>query len=325
MKKSLLLLMPEHFIRHVYPVLSEILTDVEITSIQLNEKQEAVSEAIAHADFLIWTGTEITREMLEEASHLQLIQKWGAGIDGIDLIAARQRAIPVANVPGGNAVAVAEHFFGLLLVLYKKLCMANASIHAGQWLQPELIDQGIGELHGKTLGLIGFGQIGRAVTTRALAFGMKVTYHKRFQLSPKEEQELQVSFAPLPVLVQQADVVGLTLPLTQNTKGLFSHEMLCQMKPSAVLINVSRGPIVNEAALYQGLMNGNLAGAGLDVFETEPLARYNPLLQMSSVIATPHIAGRTREAMRQISVECASNIQLILQGKQPRHLINPET
>lgn len=318
----LLLLMPEHFTRQVYPILTEHLSEIKVTPMSVVENQETILEALSHSDFLVWTGIEVTREMLTSSPNLKFIQKWGAGIDGIDLSAAMEMGILVANVPGGNAVAVAEHFFALLLAIYKRICIANESIHSGRWPQAELIDQGIGEIFGKTLGIVGFGRIGRSIAERALAFGIKVIYHKRRQLSVEEERELRVSFAPLSELVRQADIVVLTLPLTRETKGLFNHEILRQMKPSAVLINVARGPIVNESDLYHAIANGNLAGAGLDVFETEPPFRNSPLLRLSSVVTTPHIAGRSKEAIRQITLACAENIRLVLKGEEANNLVN---
>jgi phosphoglycerate dehydrogenase-like enzyme len=319
--KRLLLLMPEHFIAEAYPILSKLLTDMEIVPVSVNVSREAILEAIAQAHFLVWTGTEINREMLNCAKNMQLIQKWGTGIDGIDTAVAKQLGIPIANVPGGNAISVAEHFFTLLLALYKNLTVADASMHSAQWLQAELVNQGIWELYGKTLGIIGFGQIGRAIALRAQAFGMKVIYNKRIPLNALEEHQLQVSFSPLSELVQLADVVGLALPLTKETKGLFDYSMFKLMKSSAVLINVARGAILNEEGLYHAILNGNLAGAGLDVYITEPPSKHNFLLQLPNVVATPHIAGRTKEAFKRVTEECAANIRLVIEGKQAHHVL----
>lgn len=317
----LLLLMPEHFIRQVHPLMSSLLKGVDIIPVSVTEKRETILEEVALAHFLVWTGMEISQDMLTSATNLLFIQKWGSGTDGIDLTLTARLGIPVSNVPGANAVSAAEHFFGLMLALYKRLFTANAFIHSGRWPQAELMDYGIGELRGKILGLVGFGHIGRAIAERAIAFGMELIYNKRFRLNSEEEHKFGVSFVPLSTLVQQADIVGLALPLTPETKGLFNYEIFNQMKPSAILINVARGTILNEMDLYHAIVDGRLAGAGLDVFETEPPSIENPLFQLQSVIATPHIAGRSREAIVQISSECASNVLLMLEGKQPQHRV----
>ncbi len=317
----LLLWMPQHLAQVARPLLSEYLPMATITVLAPDDGQEIVGAAVHGADYLIFSGVEIGRELLDQASNLRLLQKWGAGIDGVDLSAARQAGIPVANVPGGNATAVAEHFFGLLLTLYKRLYQAIASMRQGRWDQAELLRQGVFELSGKTLGIIGFGHIGRAVAARARAFEMPVLYCKPHPLEAAEDQALGVSCRPLRDLVEQADVVCLAAPLTAETSGLFDANLFQRMKRTAVFINVSRGAVVHESDLYHALTHGTIAGAALDVFDAEPPAS-PALIRLPNCIATPHIAGRTHEAMRYITEQCARNILRVARGEPPHDRVD---
>ncbi len=313
--------MPEQFAREAYPILSELLPDIHIVSLTPGQRYKAISTALEQADFLIWTGVEISEQLIAQGPQLKLIQKWGAGVDGIDVSAAGRRGVWVANVQGGNAIAVAEHFFALLLALYKRLCLADSAMRAGQWVQAQLMEQGIWELNGKSLGIVGLGQIGCAIATRAIPFGMQVFYYKRKPLDSEKEREMQVSFLAVTDLVRQVDIVGLAVPLTNETKGMFGMDLLQMMKPSSVLINVSRGAVLKEADLYRALTEGNIAGAGLDVFEPEPPSHENSLLQLPNVVSSPHIAGRTKEAMQFITKQCAMNVLLVSRGETPHHVI----
>jgi phosphoglycerate dehydrogenase-like enzyme len=194
-------------------------------------------------------------------------------------------------------------------------------MRAGQWVQAQLMEQGIWELNGKSLGIVGLGQIGCAIATRAIPFGMQVFYYKRKPLDSEKEREMQVSFLAVTDLVRQVDIVGLAVPLTNETKGMFGMDLLQMMKPSSVLINVSRGAVLKEADLYRALTEGNIAGAGLDVFEPEPPSHENSLLQLPNVVSSPHIAGRTKEAMQFITKQCAMNVLLVSRGETPHHVI----
>jgi phosphoglycerate dehydrogenase-like enzyme len=316
----ILILMPKHFADIMRDVVANELPEFETVYLSDDASLDVVTEALQNSHFLICTGVQISSKLLDEAPMLKLIQKWGAGIDGIDLWAAKERNIYVANVSGGNSVAVAEHFFALLLSLYKKICVADTSMRDGRWLQAELVADRLEELAGKTLGIVGFGQIGRAIASRAVAFEMNVIYYKRNKLHPSEEDLLKVSFTNLPELARQADILALALPLTTATKHLINAEILQLMKSSAVLINVSRGAIINETHLYDSLLDGGIAGAGLDVFEVEPLEA-SPLLTLPNVVLTPHIAGRTKSAMLFISKQCVANIYRVSKGAEPYHLL----
>jgi phosphoglycerate dehydrogenase-like enzyme len=319
-----LLALPNYLIPEAYPLLTDLLPGFDIVSLAVDEDVRLLADTLRTSNFLICSELKISREMLVGARQLKLVQKWGSGVDGIDVSAARSLGIPVANVPGGNSIAVAEHFFALLLALYKKICPANASIQSGQWWQAELVNEGIKELQGETIGLVGLGHIGRAIASRAQAFGMKTIYYKRVRLSLEEEHQLQVSFTDLPSLACQADIVGLVLPLSDETRGLFNRKLLMEMKQSAVIINVSRGGILNEDDLNIALEAGRIAGAGLDVFSEEPSLPSFQLLSSPKVVATPHIAGRSKKAMRYITEQCAINVVRVLHDENPCNLVSHE-
>jgi len=315
--------MPESLARVALPLLSPLLPSLVITALAPDDRADAIAAALAGADYLICSGVVIGEDVPARAPNLRLIQKWGAGIDGIDLVAAEQASIAVANVPGGNATAVAEHVFALLLMLAKRLPLAIESMRQGIWEQATLLRQGLGEIGGKTLGLVGFGHIGRAIAERAAAFAMPVLYYKRTRLETEEEDVLGVAYRPLPQLLAQADVVCVAAALTTEMIGLFTTERFQGMKPSSFFINVSRGAVVNEMDLYHALIHGTIAGAALDVFESEPPTCL-PLLQLPNCIATPHIAGRTSEAMRFITEQCARNILRVAGGQTPEHTVHSE-
>jgi phosphoglycerate dehydrogenase-like enzyme len=321
MSKNILLLMPEHLAQEVAPVLSTLLPGFPISSVSSEEPTDIFSQKVSSADFIIWSIIPLTREVISLAPKLRLIQKWGSGIDGIDLLATTELGIPVANVPGSNAVAVAEQFFALLLGLYKRLFEANLALRSGEWSQARLIRHGLYELSGKTLGIIGLGNIGCAIVSRALAFEMRVNYFKRSPLTLEEEIKLGVSYLDLPTLVRTADVIGLALPLNAASKNLINEKMLEFLKPTSILINISRGPIVDEAALYKALLTKKIAGAGLDVFQIEPALPDNPLFKLENVLVSPHLAGRTKEAMLRITEGCAINIAKVFNGQQASNLI----
>jgi phosphoglycerate dehydrogenase-like enzyme len=319
---KLLILMPRHFLDEVHPLITERLPHLEIETVAVPDINAGVElNILRNANFILCTGVNITREMLAAPKNLQLVQKWGSGVDGIDLAAARELGVPVANIPGGNATSVAEHCFGLMLALYKRLCRANQSLREGEWCQEQLVREGLEELSGKMLGIVGLGNIGLAIARRAAAFEMELNYHNRHQSQKIDGGDLSIRYAELDQLFESSDVVVLAIPLNSETNHLCNKLMFEKMKRSAILINVSRGGIVNEADLFEALFTRQIAGAGLDVFEDEPPNLGNPLFQLPNVVVTPHVAGRTRQALIRITVSCANNIGLVAQGGVPRNIV----
>jgi phosphoglycerate dehydrogenase-like enzyme/DTW domain-containing protein YfiP len=253
------------------------------------------------------SATKITAEVIEHGLRLKVIGRAGAGLDNIDVVAAQNREIKVVNCPDANTLAVAEHTMALLLALARGLPRADLSLKKGQWEKSKFMGTG---LSGKTLGIIGFGRIGREVAARAQAFGMKVIVNQR-RPTPELNLEAGVESVDLMELLKASDFVTLHIPSKAETKNLIDAEQLAVMKPTAYLINTARGTVVAEAALLEALNNGQIAGAALDVFAEEP-AINNALAQHERVIATPHIAASTEDAQRAAAITVAEKIiQLI--------------
>ncbi len=252
---------------------------------------------------IVRSATKITAKVIEKAYNLRVIARAGAGLDNVDVTAARAQGIEVVNAPNANTQAVAEHTMGLILALARRLPEADSSLKKGQWKKASLMGTG---LYGRTLGIVGFGKIGRQVARRALAFGMNVIVNQR-RLTPELALEEGVKAVDLIDLLALSDFVTLHLPLKPETRGLMGQEQLALMKSEAYLINTARGAIIDEAALLEALDEGRLAGAALDVFAQEP-AIDNRLAQHPRVIATPHIAASTGDAQRAAAVTVAEKI-----------------
>ena len=279
-------------------------------------------EALAGADFALVATTPLPASVLAGADRLRLIQHQGVGYDKTDVSAAAARGIPVALCPAGTSVGVAEHVFLLILALYKQLRAAEGGLHEGRWLQWEL-RPGSFEVAGKTIGLLGLGRIGREVASRARAFAAEVCYYDVVRAAPEAEQALGVRFAPMPEVLAQADILSLHLPLTTATRHVIGAAELRQMRPTAVLINTARGPLVDEPALVAALQTGQIAGAGLDVFETEPLPAGHPLLALPNVVLTPHISAGTADALIVKMRACFANMLRVARGEAPLDAVAP--
>lgn len=279
-------------------------------------------ERIREADFLI-SFVWITKEMIQAAPKLKLIQSITAGYDKIDVDAAARAGIPVATTSGANAVSVAEHIFAMILALSHHIVYAHNALKGGGWPQLELYKGKCFELTGKTIGLIGFGHIGQAAARIARVFSMEVLYYRRNRLPREEESSLEVSYAPLESLLRQADIVSIQVPRTPQTRDLIGPKELRMMKKSALLINTARGGIVDEEALIECLTEKRIAGAGLDVFAEEPISPQNPLLQMGNVVLTPHTAGAAWESVRRTLEVSVENILRVASGEKPHNLVSP--
>jgi phosphoglycerate dehydrogenase-like enzyme len=246
------------------------------------------------ADYIVLRVLSMKREAIEKMPRVKLIQRWGVGFDKVDIKAAGERGIPVAIAPGGNASPVSELALLLMLALYRNLVSLHSGILAGNWDKQKFIDNSF-MLRGKTLGLIGCGAIGAQVAKKAKAFGAEVVYFDARRLPENVEQDMGISFVELDRLLESADIVSLHLPLMESTRNLIGARELALMKPSAILINTSRGEIVSTDALVKALGEKSIAGAGLDVFDPEPLPPDSPLLSMPNVVLTPHVGGNTAD------------------------------
>lgn len=265
------------------------------------------------ADALIVRNqTRVTRELIQSAPCLKVIGRLGVGLDNIDLVAAREAGIPVVYARNANAISVAEYVFAAMLTFARRLEEATIHVKGGGWNRRMYTGM---ELYGKTLGLIGVGEIGTRLAHRAQVFGLKVLGYDPF-IPPYEVActEFGVELTDLRTVLSQADFVSLHVPLTEATRNLINKETLKVMKPTAYLINTSRGGVVNEEDLYEALREGRIKGAALDVFAQEP-PRESPLFELDNVILTPHIAGLTEEAQVKTSVLVAREVVKILRGE----------
>ena len=269
---------------------------------------EALFHVLPECEVLWHVLQRCTAEIIGAAPRLKLIQKIGVGVNTIDLAAARQRGIPVCNLPGTNARAVAELTLGLMLSVLRRVLAFDRHLRSGIWTDTGLQD-GIGELGGRTVGLIGFGAIPRILAPILTAMGCSVIYTARNAVA-----DPTVSYRTLDNLLAEADVVSLHLPLLPETSRIIDSTALARMKPGAILINTARGGLIDQAALVDALASGRIAGAGLDVFETEPLPDGDPLLNLQNVVVTPHIAWLTTGTFDRSFVVAAENCRRIVSG-----------
>jgi D-3-phosphoglycerate dehydrogenase / 2-oxoglutarate reductase len=263
----------------------------------------------------------VSRRIIEAAQRLKVIGRHGVGLETIDIAAATERGIRVVYTPEGNSESVAEHFVGMALILAKHILEADQALRAGRWdARNEYLGR---ELHGKTVGVIGFGRIGRA-TARIChhGFAMPVLYHDLVAAAPDEEAALGARRSGLEELLQASDFVSLNLPLTPETRHLIGREQLRRMKTTACLINLGRGPLWDETAVQEALEQGWIAGAGTDVFEAEPPDPSHPLFRHPRFVGTPHMSSHTDEAMRRMSL-VAEDVVAVLEGREPRWPANP--
>jgi D-3-phosphoglycerate dehydrogenase len=249
------------------------------------------------------SATKVTRELLDAAPNLKVVGRAGIGVDNVDVTSATARGVVVMNTPYGNAITTAEHAIALMFALARQIPEASASTKAGRWEKNRFM--GV-ELSGKTLGLIGCGNIGSIVADRAIGLHMKVVAYDPF-LSEKRALELGVEKVELNELLERADIVTLHTPLTEQTRNILGRENLAKLKKGARLINCARGGLVDEGALHEALRSGHLAGAALDVFETEP-ATDSPLFGLENVVCTPHLGAATAEAQENVALQIADQM-----------------
>ena len=281
----------------------------------------------------------VTGEWMDRAGDsLKLVQLRSGRRDRVDLPAARARGVPVALMPQAGCIAVAEQTMGLMLGLSKKVVQGHAATVHGDYrklgIEPIRTEErrhrfqwmklpGIFELHGKTLGLVGFGEIATEVGRRARAFGMRLLYWKRERLPAEIEEEEGASHRDLPRLLEESDFVSLHVPLTPETERLIDAAALDRMKPGAFLVNTCRGGVVDEEALAGALAAGRIGGAGLDVFRVEPVPHDHPLLRLGNVLLAPHLGGGSGGARVKHARDVTANLAALREGRPVRHLIPP--
>lgn len=288
--------------------------DVDVrTGMTEEEVEGCISDYEA---MVVRSATKVTARVLDRAERLQVIARAGAGLDTIDVAAAVDHDIDVINAPDANTLAVAELTVGLLVALARNVTRGDAALKEGRWIKRELMGAG---LAGKTLGIVGFGRIGKAVASRARAFGMNILTNQR---RPTPELYLEAGVEPVDLydLLARSDFVTLHVPARSDTEGLIGADELATMKPTAYLINTSRGSVIDEEALLEALDSGEIAGAALDVFVEEPAAD-SPLARHPRVIATPHIGASTEDAQSTAAIQVAAELVRRLAGASSRSIL----
>ncbi|MBL8165236.1 MAG: hypothetical protein JNJ61_24855 [Anaerolineae bacterium] len=283
-------------------------------------KRDETLAAIAEADALIIrSATKADAALINAAAKLKVIARAGVGVDNVDLEAASARKIAVMNTPDGNTVATAEFAFGLMLALARHIPQAFDSLNAGKWDRKSFM--GV-ELRGKTLGVVGFGRIGRAVAKRAQAFEMTVIAHDPF-IPADYAADLGVELVDLETLYARADFISLHSVITDETREMINRDTMARMKRGVRIVNAARGALINEADLAEAIKSGQVAGAALDVYAEEPPPAGHPLIGLPGVIDTPHLAASTEEAQVAVAVEAAQLVAEALLKGAYKNVVNP--
>jgi D-3-phosphoglycerate dehydrogenase / 2-oxoglutarate reductase len=300
-------------------VLNKVADQVRITASGQMKRDELLA-AVADADALvIRSASKIDKEVLDAAPNLKVIARAGVGVDNVDLDEATRRGIPVMNTPDGNTISTAEMAFGLMLALCRSIPQAHATLAAGKWDRKSF--SGV-ELRGKTLGVVGFGRIGRALAKRAQAFDMDILAFDPY-IGADVAADLGAELVSLDELYQRSDFISLHTALTDDTRGMLNAAAFAKMKQGVRIINAARGALIVDADLAAAITSKQVAGAALDVFEPEPPAADNPLINLNGVIHTPHLAASTEDAQIVVAVDAAQLVVDALLKGDFKNVVNP--
>lgn len=284
----------------------------------LNHEEKA--SALKEAEYFFIVAHQVTEDLIRSAPKLRHIQRSGVGVNNVDVAAADACGVTVSILPIGNATAVAEHAILLPLALYRRLIEVDRDTKAGEWPMWKYRINSY-EMDGKVHGFVGLGNIGRLTAMRSKGFGTTIIYYDMFRLSEERETELGVTYLSMEEVIKQADILSLHVPLTEENRGLIGRKEIEMMKPGALLINVSRGGLVDETALYDALVSGKLGGAGLDTWQDEPNIKGNPLLTLDNVIATAHVAAGTIDTFHKQVAGAFRNILKADRAKKPDFVV----
>jgi len=288
-----------------------------------DETEAGLAKVAAEAEGILFRlRPNCTESLMARCPRLKVVGRHGVGLDTVDIPAATRLGVAVVHAPGSNSQAVAEHALMLMLACVKRTRFIDALTRRGEWDAKRLV--GNTELAGKTLGIVGVGNIGRRVAKFAGAIGMRVLGYDKYVPDDEMRRRGAEPVKSLEELLPQVDVLTCHTPLTPETAHMIDAKALARMKPGAIFVNTSRGPVQDERALFEALTRGHLAGAGLDVWEDEPTPVDNPLLNLENVVCSSHVAGVTREANRQMAVQVAGEMLRVLRGEKPEVLVNPE-
>lgn len=314
---------PEVICEETHEILAKV-AEVKVGKRDGEYSEEELIEEVNDVDAVLTTSrNRFTRKVIESAEKLKIISKYGGKPGNIDIKSATEKGIIVTWTPDTYEDSVAEHTVALILALNKKICFMTRHVRNGLWRNKSVTV--LHELLGKTVGIIGLGSIGSKVMKKLKGFDVELLGYVRNTLQKMElYKDGGISFVDLGVLLDRADIVTIHVTLTEETRGLIGEKELRQMKKSAFIINTSRGPIIDELALVEALKKGWIAGAALDVFESEPPSYNNPLLSLDNVIFSPHIAAWTHESLRKQASMATEDVIDFLEGKRPKHILNPE-
>ena len=292
----------------------------EVVVLDKSSTEEERINEVRDADFLLCYGQDPSDEVIKSLEKCRLVQLLAAGYDRMNLDLLAELEIPCANNGGANSWAVADQAVLLMLAIYKQLLASDNSTREGRWAEP-ITGQNTFEMADKKVGILGIGNIGRQVAKRVQGFDAKVQYFDLYPLDERTAEELNVTYVSLDELFSTSDIISCHTPLTNDTKHIVNSNTLSLMKPTAILINTSRGPVVDEEALISALQSGVIAAAGLDVFEKEPVSPDNPLLKMDNVVATPHMAGTTWDTWARRANFGFENMERIRNGEAPQAVV----
>ena len=300
--------------------------EAEIWPDELPPPRDVLLRSIAGCDGVLTLLTDrVDAEFFDAAGpQLKVVSNYAVGFDNIDIPEATRRKVPVGNTPGVLTDTTADLAFALLMAAGRRVAEGDRYVRQGRWKTwgPMLL---LGhDVHGSTLGIVGFGRIGQALARRASGFGMQILYHDVNRLPPEVEESLSATFVPLDELLARSDFVSLHVNLTPDTEHLMNAERLRQMKPTGVLVNTSRGPVVDHDALFEALRDGVIFAAGLDVTEPEPLPPSHPLLTLDSCLVVPHIASASRATRGKMAEMAAANLLAGVRGERLPTPVNPE-
>ena len=303
-------------------ILQEV-CDVEFWTKTDRPPREELLRSIKNKEALICLLTEkVNEQLLQAGPRLRIASNVAVGFDNIDVAACTARGVVATNTPGVLDETTADFAWTLLMAVARRLGEGEALARSGNWKGWDL-DQLVGtDVWGKTLGIVGFGRIGRAVARRAGGFQMKVIYTDALRVPEAVEKELKAEFREMNALLAESDFISAHVPLLPETRGFFDAAKFSRMKPTAFLINTSRGPVVNEAALVAALEDNKIAGAALDVHENEPFI--HPDLKRANVVLAPHIASASLETRTKMACMAAENVVALFTGQRPRNMLNPE-
>ncbi|GAB4516618.1 MAG: hypothetical protein OHK0046_22270 [Anaerolineae bacterium] len=312
-------LVPDAVDRQALQLLEEH-PDITVTAPSKMSRAETLAAVPAADALVIRSSTQADRELLEAATNLKVVARAGVGVDNVDLVAATERGIVVMNTPDGNTISTAEFTMGLMLSLARFIPNGYVSLGQGQWDRKSFT--GV-ELRGKTLGIVGFGRIGRAVAKRAIAFEMKVIAYDPY-IDLNSANKLGVEVVSLDTLFEESDFISLHSVITEETRELINAKTILKMKTGVRIINAARGALINEHDLADAIKHGHVAGAALDVYDQEPPQPDNPLIGLKNVIHTPHLAASTSDAQIQVGVEAAQLVIDALTKRQYNNVCNPD-